>query len=135
MAAAALSGVAVWREGNWRTSSSRPARPSNGWTRSAALAAPDLRTVHGRAANGALVTVVASDRRNMAVVATANLPAFGSGKTYQLWLDHDGTMRPASLIDRDGTLVLTSDPADAGAVGLTSNPLANLLSPPPSLVS
>ncbi|MFF2198739.1 anti-sigma factor, partial [Streptomyces sp. NPDC058157] len=91
-------------------------------TVSAVLAAPDARTAHGKAANGALTTVVASDRQNKAVFTAANLPAAGPGKTYQLWLDHAGTMRPAGLIDHDGTVILTGDPADAGAVGLTLEP-------------
>ncbi|MFG6294645.1 anti-sigma factor, partial [Streptomyces rochei] len=59
---------------------------------------------------------------NKGVFTAANLPAPGAGKTYQLWLDHDGTMRPAGLVDHDGTVILTGNPADAGAVGLTLEP-------------
>ncbi|MEV6582717.1 anti-sigma factor [Streptomyces sp. NPDC051582] len=86
------------------------------------LAAPDARTVHGRAANGALTSVVVSDLRNSAVFTASGLPAPPTGKTYQLWLDHDGTMRPAGYIRRDGTVVLDGDTADAAAVGLTLEP-------------
>ncbi|MDH6543989.1 anti-sigma factor [Streptomyces sp. SPB4] len=123
VAAAALGGVAVWqaKTGQDLTAQARQARQQLD-TVSAVLAAPDTRTAHGKAANGALTTVVSSARQNKAVFTAANLPAPGAGKTYQLWLDHDGTMRPAGLIDHDGTVILAGSPADAGAVGLTLEP-------------
>ncbi|GLX23203.1 anti-sigma factor [Streptomyces lavendulae] len=123
VAAAALGGVTVWqaRNGQDLEQQARQAQQQLD-TVGAVLAAPDARTVHGRAANGALTTVVASARQNKAVFTAANLPAPGAGKTYQLWLGHDGTMRPAGLIDHDGTVVLAGDPAGAGAVGLTLEP-------------
>ncbi|MEU9147999.1 anti-sigma factor [Streptomyces sp. NPDC048349] len=123
VAAAALGGIAVWQTQNGQDykQQARQAQQKLDVV-SAVLAAPDARTVHGRAANGALTTVVASDRQNKAVFTAANLPAPAPGKTYQLWLDHDGTMRPAGLIHDDGTVVLTGNPTDAGAVGLTLEP-------------
>ncbi|MFG2332827.1 anti-sigma factor [Streptomyces sp. NPDC048604] len=123
VAAAVLGGVAVWQQQNAQDLE-RQARQAQQQLDavSAVLAAPDARTVHGRAANGALTTVVTSDRQNAAVFTATNLPAPGAGKTYQLWLDHDGTMRPAGLIDHNGTVVLTGNPAEAGAVGLTLEP-------------
>ncbi|MFG2666624.1 anti-sigma factor [Streptomyces sp. NPDC048387] len=123
VAAAALGGVAVWQTQNGQDLEQRARQAQQRLDAvSAVLAAPDARTVHGRAANGALTTVVASKRQNKAVFTAANLPAPAAGKTYQLWLDHDGTMRPAGLIQGDGTVVLTDDPAAAGAVGLTLEP-------------
>ncbi|MEU9716821.1 anti-sigma factor [Streptomyces sp. NPDC047976] len=123
VAAAALGGVAVWqaRNGEDLRQQARQAQRQLDEV-SSVLAAPDARTVHGRAANGALTTVVASDRRNKAVFTAGNLPAPGAGKTYQLWLAHGSTMRPAGFIDHDGTVVLSGNPADAGAVGLTLEP-------------
>ncbi|AZM92762.1 MULTISPECIES: anti-sigma factor [Streptomyces] len=123
VAAAALGGIAVWqaRDAQELKQQARQAQRQLD-TVSAVLAAPDARTVHGKAANGALTTVVASARQNKAVFTAAGLPAPGAGKTYQLWLDHDGTMRPAGLVDHDGTVVLAGNPADAGAVGLTLEP-------------
>ncbi|MFE1556292.1 anti-sigma factor [Streptomyces sp. NPDC058734] len=123
VAAAALGGVAVWqaRNGEDLRQQARQAQRQLDEV-SSVLAAPDARTVHGRAANGALTTVVASDRRNRAVFTAGNLPAPGAGKTYQLWLAHGSTMRPAGFIDHDGTVVLSGNPADAGAVGLTLEP-------------
>ncbi|MFJ6352693.1 anti-sigma factor domain-containing protein [Streptomyces sp. NPDC092046] len=123
VAAAVLGGATVWQLRHTQDLE-RQARQAQQQLDavSAVLAAPDARTAHARAANGALTTVVASDRQHKAVFTAANLPAPGAGKTYQLWLDHDGTMRPAGLIDHDGTVVLTGDPAEAGAVGLTLEP-------------
>ncbi|MFB7179920.1 anti-sigma factor [Streptomyces sp. NPDC056257] len=123
VAAAALGGVALWQAENGQDLKQQASQARQQLDAvSTVLAAPDARTVHGRAANGALTTVVASDRQNEAVFTAANLPAPGAGKTYQLWLAHDGTMRPAGFINHDGTVVLTGDPADAGAVGLTLEP-------------
>ncbi|MFC8278245.1 anti-sigma factor domain-containing protein [Streptomyces sp. NPDC057271] len=123
VAAAVLGGVAMWQMRNGQDLE-RQARQAQRQLEdvSSVLAEPDARTVHGRATNGALATVVASDRRNKAVFTVGNLPAPGAGKTYQLWLDHDGTMRPAGLVDHDGTVVLGGNPADAGTVGLTLEP-------------
>ncbi|MFI8962777.1 anti-sigma factor [Streptomyces sp. NPDC053493] len=123
VAAAALGGIAAWQAQNGQAlrAQARQAQQQLD-TIGAVLAAPDARTVHGRAANGALTTVVASDRQNKAVFTAAHLPAAGPGKTYQLWLDQDGTMRPAGLIGQDGTVILTGNPAGARAVGLTLEP-------------
>ncbi|KAA6215763.1 anti-sigma factor [Streptomyces filamentosus] len=123
VAAAVLGGVAVWQTQNGQELEEQARQTQQQLDAvSAVLAAPDARTVHGKAANGALTTVVSSDQQNKAVFTAADLPAPGAGKTYQLWLDHDGTMLPAGLIDHDGTVILTGDPADAGAVGLTLEP-------------
>ncbi|MFG2622581.1 anti-sigma factor [Streptomyces sp. NPDC048507] len=121
--AAMLGGVAVWQERTGRDLQQQARQAQQRLDEvSTVLAAPDARTAHGRTANGAVTTVVASARQNKAVFTAGGLPAPGAGKTYQLWLDHDGTMRPAGFIDHDGTVVLTGNPADAGAVGLTLEP-------------
>jgi anti-sigma factor RsiW len=123
IAAAALSAFAVWQtqRGADLAQQARQAQQQLDAV-SAVLASPDARTVRGEAANGAHTTVVSSERQNKAVFTAVNLPAPGTGKTYQLWLDHDGTMRPAGFVDHDGAVVLAGDPADAGAVGLTLEP-------------
>ncbi|MFH8259275.1 anti-sigma factor [Streptomyces roseolus] len=123
VAAAALGGVAAWQTQNGQDLEQQARQSQQQLDAvSAVLAAPDARTVHGKTTNGALTTVVSSEQQNKAVFTAANLPAPGSGKTYQLWLDHDGTMRPAGLIDHDGTVILTGNPADASSVGLTLEP-------------
>ncbi|MFJ2900444.1 anti-sigma factor [Streptomyces sp. NPDC087218] len=123
VAAATLGGVAVWQTLHGQNLEQQARRAQQQLDAvSSILAAPDARTVHGKATNGALTTVVASERQNRAVFTTTGLPAADAGKTYQLWLAHDGTMRPAGLIDHDGTVILTGNPANAGAVGLTLEP-------------
>ncbi|MFE3991978.1 anti-sigma factor [Streptomyces goshikiensis] len=116
MAAAALGGVAVWQAHNGQDLEQQARQAQQQLDEiSAVLTAPDARTVHGRTAGGALTTVVASGRQNKAVFTAAGLPAPTTGMTYQLWLDHEGTMRPAGLIDHDGTVVLTGDTAPSAA--------------------
>ncbi|MEU3469261.1 anti-sigma factor [Streptomyces sp. NPDC006687] len=123
VAAAALGGLAAWQRQNGQDLKQQTRQVQRQLDAvSAVLAAPDARTVHGRASNGAVTTVVTSGRQNKAVFSAAGLPAPAEGRTYQLWLDHGGTMRPAGLIDHDGTVVLTGSPADAAAVGLTLEP-------------
>ncbi|MFI8344806.1 anti-sigma factor [Streptomyces sp. NPDC085639] len=89
---------------------------------SAVLAVPDARTVHGRAGKGALGTVIASDQLDKAVLAAHGAPAPVAGKTYQLWLAHDGTMRPAGFIQGDGAVLMDGSPSGATAVGLALEP-------------
>ncbi|MFJ3586757.1 anti-sigma factor [Streptomyces sp. NPDC090127] len=123
VAAVALAGVAVWQTQNGQELRQQAGQAQQQLDAvSTVLAAPDARAVHGRSANGALTTVVTSQRQNKAVFTASDLPAPAAGKTYQLWLEHDGAMRPAGFIDGDGTVALTGSPADAGAVGLTLEP-------------
>ncbi|MFE5677826.1 anti-sigma factor [Streptomyces erythrochromogenes] len=122
-AAAFLAGLAAWQ---YEQSEQSAQRARQAYERldavSGLLAAPDARAAHGRAANGALMTVVASGLRNEAFLTAADLPAPAPGKTYQLWLDIDGGMRPAGFINGDGTVPIHGGPATASAVGLTVEP-------------
>ncbi|MFE9928458.1 anti-sigma factor domain-containing protein [Streptomyces sp. NPDC005533] len=130
-AAASFAGLAAWQNQQNRQFEQRARQSEQRLdTVSSVLAAPDARTVHGRAGNGAFTTVVASDQQNKAVFTATGLPAPAAGKTYQLWLDHDGTMRPAGFIHQDGTVPLDGDTADARTVGLTLEPAAG--SPQPT---
>ncbi|MGA4866876.1 anti-sigma factor [Streptomyces lavendulocolor] len=123
VAAAALGGVAVWQTQQNREAEQRAGRAEQRLDAiSSILAAPDARTVHGRTSNGALTTVVSSPARDRAVFTAAGLPAPAEGTTYQLWLDHDGTMRPAGFVDGDGTVLIEGGAAGAEAVGLTVEP-------------
>ncbi|MFD4370618.1 anti-sigma factor domain-containing protein [Streptomyces sp. NPDC058486] len=123
VAAVALGGLAVNQTQNAQEYQDRAQQAEQRMDDvSTVLAAPDARTVHGKATNGALATVVVSDTQDRAVFTAGGLPAPAAGKTYQLWLDHDGTMLPAGLIAADGTVPMTGSPADATAVGLTLEP-------------
>ncbi|MGW0122294.1 anti-sigma factor [Streptomyces sp. NPDC003327] len=130
VAAVTFAGLAAWqhRENEDARQQARQAEERLEVV-SGVLAAPDARTVHGRTTNGALTTVVSSDRQNRAVFTATGLPAPAEGHTYQLWLDHDGTMRPAGLLHADGTVLLDGDPADATGVGLTLEPAAGSAQP------
>ncbi|MFI5666149.1 anti-sigma factor domain-containing protein [Streptomyces sp. NPDC051704] len=122
-AAASFAGLAAWQHQEKQQLEQRARQSEQRLDAvSGVLAAPDARTVHGRAGNGALTSVVASDLQNKAVFTASGLPAPPAGKTYQLWLDHDGTMRPAGFIRQDGTVLLDGDTADAAAVGLSLEP-------------
>ncbi|MGP3690235.1 anti-sigma factor domain-containing protein [Streptomyces sp. IBSNAI002] len=129
-AAASFAGLAAWQhQENLRLEQRARQSEQRLDAVSTVLAAPDARTVHGRAGNGALTTVVASDRQNRAVFTAAGLPAPAAGKTYQLWLAHDGAMRPAGFIHRDGSVLIDGDTADADAVGLTLEPAGGSAQP------
>ncbi|MER6316862.1 anti-sigma factor [Streptomyces sp. NPDC001581] len=122
-AAASFAGLAAWQNQENRELEQQARQSERRLDDvSTVLAAPDARTVHGRAGNGALTTVVASARQNKAVFTATGLPAPATGTTYQLWLDHDGTMSPAGFIRQDGTVLLDGNTADARAVGLTLEP-------------
>lgn len=60
---------------------------------------------------------------------TAGLPAAPEGRTYQLWFDDQGTMRPAGLLPRDGATVMQGAVAGARAVALTLEPAGGSLQP------
>ncbi|MFB7829693.1 anti-sigma factor, partial [Streptomyces hydrogenans] len=124
-AAVFFAGIAVWQHQESQDAMQQAQSAEQQLDEvSTVLAAPDARAVHGRATNGALTTVVSSARQNQAVFTATGLPVPAPGTTYQLWLDHDGTMQPAGFIHADGTVPLDGDPADATAVGLTLEPSA-----------
>ncbi|MGW0362767.1 anti-sigma factor [Streptomyces sp. NPDC002990] len=119
-AAASFAGLAAWQNQEGRELAQRARQAEQRLDDvSTVLAAPDARTTHAKTSNGALTAVVASPRQNKAVFTATGLPAPAPGKTYQLWLAHDGTMRPAGLIHQDGTVPIDGNVTDASAVGLT----------------
>ncbi|MFJ1756136.1 anti-sigma factor domain-containing protein [Kitasatospora sp. NPDC088134] len=88
----------------------------------ALLTAPDARTATV-SADGGTGTVVWSADRGRAGFLAAGLPAPGPGRTYQLWFDDAGTMRPAGLLPAgDGTLLLTGPLNAATGIGVTLEP-------------
>ncbi|MGZ9935142.1 anti-sigma factor [Streptomyces sp. NC-S4] len=130
VAAASFAGLAAWQNQESRHYAQQARQVEQHLAAvSGVLAAPDARTAHGRADNGALTTVVASDRQNRAVFTATGLPAPAPGKTYQLWLGHDGTMRPAGFVHQDGTVLMDGDAAGADAVGLTLEPAGGSAQP------
>ncbi|MEV6583594.1 anti-sigma factor [Streptomyces sp. NPDC051582] len=89
---------------------------------SSVVAASDARTVRGRTTAGATTSVVSSKSRNRAVFIGAGLPDPGAGRTYQLWFDDHGAMRPAGLLTQDGATLMEGGLQGASGVGLTVEP-------------
>ncbi|MCX4625713.1 anti-sigma factor [Streptomyces sp. NBC_01443] len=95
----------------------------------AVMAAPDVRTVHGRTTGGATTSVVSSRLQNRAVFIGTGLPDPGEGRTYQLWFDDHGTMRPAGLLTREGATLMQGGIRGASGVGLTVEPAGGSAQP------
>ncbi|MFI6144699.1 anti-sigma factor domain-containing protein [Streptomyces sp. NPDC051109] len=89
---------------------------------SAVVAAADARTVRGRTSTGAAASVVSSKAQNRAVFIGAGLPDPGADRTYQLWFEDHGTMRPAGLLTQDGATLMQGGIQGASGVGLTVEP-------------
>ncbi|MEV6979024.1 anti-sigma factor [Kitasatospora sp. NPDC093806] len=86
------------------------------------LTAPDARTTTA-VAGPAVGTVVWSAGRGQAAFLATGLPALPPGRTYQLWFDDSGTMRPAGLLPADRGQLLLAGPVDgAVGVGVTQEP-------------
>lgn len=122
-ATAAFGGLAVWQ--HQQTQRARiQAQHAEAQVRdlSAVLTAPDARAVHGRTSGGATTSVVSSARMNKSVFVSAGLAPAPPGKTYQLWFDDHGAMRPAGLFDHNGAVLMQGDPNRALAVGVTLEP-------------
>lgn len=74
--------------------------------------------------DGGKVTVHRSESVGRAVLEADDMPAPPKGKVYELWLQVDGAMVPAGLIETAGEqeLVLTGDASEATAAGITIEP-------------
>ncbi|MEU8776968.1 anti-sigma factor [Streptomyces sp. NPDC048606] len=133
LVAASFAGLAVWQHQESRAYEERARQSQQRLDDvTSILAAPDARTSHGRTTNGASTTVVASARQNRAVFTATGLPLPVGGKTYQLWLDHGGSVRPAGFLRQDGSVLIDGDTTDAGLIGLTLEPAGG--SPQPTTV-
>ncbi|MFJ4782605.1 anti-sigma factor domain-containing protein [Streptomyces sp. NPDC088794] len=124
-AAAALGETAVWQQHQRVENALAQAQRAEQGTAqiSAVLAAPDAQTQAMTLPEGATGTVVVSRGRDQAVFVVSGLAQAPAGKTYQLWLDDAGSMRPADLMDPDRTnqTVLLQGAVDA-ASGITVEP-------------
>ncbi|KJS61450.1 anti-sigma factor [Streptomyces rubellomurinus] len=86
------------------------------------LTAPDARTTT-TASGPAVATVVWSADRGQAAFLASGMPALPQGRTYELWFNDSGTMRPAGLLPADhGQLLLTGNINGAVGVGVTQEP-------------
>jgi anti-sigma-K factor RskA len=69
----------------------------------------------------ATATMVRSEKLDKAVLKTKNMPDAPEGKTYALWLQHDGVMVPAGVMPDgpDNEVVLSGDAASATAAAIS----------------
>lgn len=82
----------------------------------------DLEMVSHDVADGT-ITILRSKSLNQAMVTAEGLPKLPDDKTYELWLEQDGTMVKAGLMDGDVShMVLEGDASTATAAGLTVEP-------------
>ena len=95
------------------------------------LLAPDAETWTKSPVTGGTVKVTRSRSLNQAVVEAKGLAALPDGKTYQLWLQHDGEMVAAGLMPDSGpvAVVLDGDPVTAQATAVSVEPEGGSLHP------
>lgn len=124
--AAALGGVAVWQhqsaQAERRTADRADARSAE---IAAVLTASDAHATSGTVRGGASATVVESASVGRAVMLTSGLPALPGGRTYQLWYDDSGTMRPAGFVTPAAahqTVLLKGGLDGAEGMGITVEP-------------
>jgi anti-sigma-K factor RskA len=87
------------------------------------IAAADADQVSAKI-DGGKATVYRSESLGKAALVTDDLPAVSDGKVYELWLQVDGAMVPAGLLDASGDqeFLLTGDASKATAAGITVEP-------------
>ncbi|MFE9251742.1 anti-sigma factor domain-containing protein [Streptomyces sp. NPDC007088] len=132
-AAAALGGTAVWQHqrADEARLEAREARDLNARL-TAVLSAPDAKARTAGIKGGGRATVVVSRKADGAVFAAAGLPKPPPGKTYQLWFDVGGTMRPAGLLGAghgSGTVLMDGSVAGASGMGVTVEPAGGSKAP------
>ncbi|MET9403232.1 anti-sigma factor [Kitasatospora sp. NPDC002965] len=121
--AATLGGVAVHQHDEARQARARADRLVEQQAALGSLfTAPDVRTTSATAGTGK-ATVVWSESRGRAGLLAAGMPALPPDRTYELWFDDAGTMRPAGLLPAGTGAVLLDGPiAGAAGVGVTVEP-------------
>ncbi len=87
-------------------------------------AAADAETFEQKLDGGAVATVIRSKSLNQAVLVTQDMPPAPEGKTYELWLNHDGVGMVAAGLMENGEreVLLEGDPATAVGFGITVEP-------------
>ncbi|GAA3007030.1 anti-sigma factor [Kitasatospora albolonga] len=124
--AALLGGVAVQQHQQAERARTETARLAERQASFAALlTAPDAK-VTSSSTGGATGTVVWSRSRGQAGFIASGMPALPPDRTYELWYDDAGTMRPAGLMPGSGSgsgaLLLSGAIQGASGVGVTVEP-------------
>ncbi|MFE0421201.1 anti-sigma factor domain-containing protein [Streptomyces sp. NPDC058953] len=125
-AVTALGGTAWWQYDRAEDARSRAhAVEQRAAEIAAVLSAPDAKVDAGALDAGATGSVIVSRGRDRAVFVVSGLPRPPAGRAYQLWLDDDGTMRPAGLLDpgrTDQTVLLRGAVGGASGMGISVEP-------------
>ncbi|MER8185886.1 anti-sigma factor [Kitasatospora sp. NPDC094015] len=121
--AAALGGLAYQQHDEAEQARSRTAALQQEQARfGALLTAPDARTSTATAGSG-VGTVVWSESLGRAGFLASGLPALPADRTYQVWFNDAGTMRPAGLLPASNGSLLLEGPIDGAAgIGVTVEP-------------
>lgn len=121
--AALFGGIAVQQANRADDAAARAAQLQQQQERfGSLLTAPDARTATATSGTG-VGTVVWSESRGQAGFLASGMPELPAGKTYELWFDDAGTMRPAGLLPAsDGSLLLQGPIRGAAGVGVTVEP-------------
>ncbi|MFF6956710.1 MULTISPECIES: anti-sigma factor domain-containing protein [unclassified Streptomyces] len=121
-----LGGVAVWQH---QAADDARQRANQAEQRagelSQVLSAPDAASTTRKLSTGTTATVVVSRSLGKAAFLAAGMPTPAAGKTYELWFDDGGKMRPAGLMDPSATdqaVVLDGRIDNASGVGVTVEP-------------
>lgn len=124
--AVALGGVAVWQHQSADDARQRADRvEQQAAALSQVLAAPDATSSTHRLGGGTTATVVVSHSLGKAAFLASGMPTLADGRTYELWFNDAGTMRPAGLMDPSVThhaLVLDGRIDGASGMGVTVEP-------------
>jgi anti-sigma-K factor RskA len=74
--------------------------------------------------DGGTVTVYRSEKLGKAALVASDLPPVAAGKVYEMWLQVDGAMVPAGLLNGSGDqeVLLKGDASEAIAAGITVEP-------------
>ncbi len=124
--AAAVLGIAmagaVWRSVTLQNQVSQLASAASELT--GVLTAPDAQTAGTTTESGAHATVVMSMAKGQAVLVTEGMAPAPAGSTYQIWLIGADGPTPAGFVPNDSSsaTMLSGDPHNAAAVGVTLEP-------------
>ncbi len=113
--AVALGGVTVWQQSELRSLQAAQAQ------RAELLTATDLQVSPARLDDGAGLTYLVSQSRGEAIIATADFPSPGTGRSWQVWVVQDEVPRSVAIIDEGGQLQVPVEGVMGGDVMAITN--------------
>ncbi|CAN5388385.1 anti-sigma factor [soil metagenome] len=95
----------------------------------AVIGAPDAKMMAKDIESGGTLHMVTSQKKDAAVMVTADLPALSSKKVYQLWTIHKGVSTSAGLLTTDTTMKYMDGLSEVNLVAITVEPKGGSESP------